>query len=198
LTKFTKAIEDTRPGKQSTASRQNVSKPKQDTNKSNKDEQKRTRIVFDPSLLIPPSNMLLRTLVDNHTVLLTRKMADMLFSQKEPPANLQNLLRFWGEKPEAVPLSIAWLRKEKTNIKDFDRLKEFREQKLLVPLRRYLIDNDSNLQLISDDIIQFIADEICLALMDKIPTPILCAETSSWKNSGDIQEDWSACKRRSY
>ena len=128
--------------------------------------------------------MLLKPLVKRHRVLLSPEMNDVLFK-----GDLQYLLKFWGGKPEEIPPSISWLRENKQTINfkptPLDKkLEEFRKQYVVVALRRHIIDNDPNLQFITDDVIQFISAEICLALgaySNPIPTPIFCTQTSSWK-----------------
>jgi hypothetical protein len=141
-------------------------------------------IIFDPSLLVPPSHMLFKELCRDHHILLSPKMHDIIFI-KEKRTDLQKLLKFWGARAEEIPLCIDWL-SENRNKMPMERvdlnieMREFRDQHINSPIRRYV--DDPNLQFMNDELVQCVSELICLALQTQPNSvPIFCTETSSWK-----------------
>jgi hypothetical protein len=61
-------------------------------------------VIFDPSLLIPPTNTLLDDILNDgdFVISLTEKMRKMLFPEPSPPQAdyMPSLLKAWGAKPE--------------------------------------------------------------------------------------------------
>ena len=84
------------------------------------------------------------------------------------------MIYLWGAKPEQVPLSVQWF---KENIKsDWEfvgevaelstDLERYRIDHILGPLRKHTMD-DPSLQFLGDEIMYFVSDEICLALLSQ-------------------------------
>ena len=127
-----------------------------------------TNVVFDPSLLVPPSNILLRDLLhDDHiSILLTGIMKDVLSS----PSNLEELLRLWEGQPYDFQ---GWI----NNNLPLNKLK-LMEPSIPQELRA---DLDRRLRTVGapPKAAEFMSDEISLAL--SYASPIFCTETSSFK-----------------
>jgi len=137
------------------------------------------QVVFDPSLLIPPANTFVDEIQYNEFLIsLTGRMYNVLTS-KESEDRL-SLLTAWGAKSADVITIEEWLREKArsvigNHILEFDppaqeSMGRFRFQ-IKDALREYLGFNEK--------LLEFVCDEICLAIYYKIP--ILCAESSSWK-----------------
>jgi hypothetical protein len=125
-------------------------------------------VVFDPSLLVPPSNLLFQGLLsdDNVSICLTGIMKDSLSS----PSKLEELLRLWEAQPYDFQ---GWINKNVS----FNKLK-LMEPSVPQELRA---DLDMRLQTVGapPEAAEFMSDEISLAL--SYTMPIFCTETSSFK-----------------
>jgi hypothetical protein len=144
-------------------------------------------VVLDPSILMAPSHILFDIIVRKTSIVGTDRMWKLIWpdSRSVVDNELFALLRLWGGRAEHMGLSIAWVRE---NVQTRPRnpplpldsiFDNFKTQHLIGPLRKYLLDGDSKVQLMGEEIVHFVADEICLALQYSVP--ILCTETSSHK-----------------
>ena len=132
--------------------------------------------IFDPSLLVPPSHILLKELLDDRDweFFLTQTMRKLIFASPQKEDYLPVLLKEWGAIPEQIPAIVTWVRDLKFNrIRTLTLEPEIENFKSIhvVPAIRRRKDYP-------EPILQFVSDEICSALQSK--TPIFCTETSSW------------------
>jgi hypothetical protein len=137
---------------------------------------KNLEVVFDPSLLIPPSHLVLDEMFQSQMMVeMTEKMSNVMFSSK--PDYLPSLLTAWVSEKMQYEIPRSWLQKRKSNfmvIRDSEFVEENTEfglHHITEALRRHTD--------FYDPLLGFVSDEISLALWKKIP--ILATQTSSWK-----------------
>jgi len=117
--------------------------------------------------------------------MMTENMKVLLEQNSRCTDELFTLMKFWGGRPEQVRLTIDWVRERFYNtfqgsIRHLDQIfEDYKTSCIIGPLSKYMLADDSKVQFMSERIIRFVADEICLALQYSVP--ILCTETSSWK-----------------
>jgi hypothetical protein len=75
---------------------------------------KAPQIVLDPSMLMPPSNMLLCHIMQRGIgIALTKRMLNLIWPG--PSSTVDNelfaLLRLWGGRAEHIGLSVSWIRR---------------------------------------------------------------------------------------
>lgn len=140
------------------------------------------RGIFDPSLLVPPSNILLQTIADSAgtTIMLTKHMFDTIHGNSKD--NLRLLMKMWGATEEEIDSLISYkeseyeggntmlLLKEKKGLEivGLDKITEKIKTHKIIPLLR--ASGISNYALLN-----FISDEICLELQSR-GKPIICTE----------------------
>jgi hypothetical protein len=135
-------------------------------------------VVFDPSLLLPPSHLLMDDM-EPASIEITEKMSDVIISFSERDY-LPTLLSEWMSEKMPYELSISW----------FKNIENKKSKFLVIPTSklppevikfasRHLIEALKKHTDLSGPVLEFVSDEISLALHKKIP--ILATQTSSWK-----------------
>jgi hypothetical protein len=135
-------------------------------------------LIFDPSLLVPPSHVLLEGMLGDRDLdlFMTQTMLKLIFTKPENEDYLPVLLKEWGAIPEQIPATVTWVRDKGPSPAKFRTLtlepdiENFKSIHVLPAIRRY--------KDYPEPILQFVSDEICAALQSKMP--IFCTETSSW------------------
>lgn len=147
-----------------------------------------TKVIFDPSLLVPPFHILLEALLEDEdfTFFITPTMSQILSS----PSDLAELLVFWGATRQESRLVAEWVQNKKIISRLMGRefsgdFEEFRQEHLVGSLRRKVTPRKN--------LVAFISDEICLALSSELP--IFCTETSSWKIVEILRRSGSKVKK---
>lgn len=130
-------------------------------------------IVFDVSLLAPESHDLVEGILEenNLTFVMSKEMAQVFKGIR----GLKGYLRLWEIDVRYADLIADFLER----IKIFERVKVVAVEDLPKPkFVGFLEDVIREKKIVHEDFVDFLAEEMCLALNGY---PIICTATSSWK-----------------